>query len=92
MNKKCTTVNCSLTGCKYNSACCANPACKECYCTLYKIDLIIDEENGLFDCKQYEYDYTKPYECIDCQLEKHGEIEIVPDPVFVEVDDLDDIF
>ena len=41
MNKKCTTVNCSLTGCKYNSACCANPACKECYCTLHKIDLII---------------------------------------------------
>ncbi len=92
MDKKCTTVNCSLTGCKYNSACCANPACKECYCTLQKIDLIIDEENGLFDCKQYEYDYTKAYECIDCQLEKYGEIEIAPEPVFIEVDDIDDIF
>jgi hypothetical protein len=43
-------------------------------------------------CKNYEYDYTKKYECEECQIEKHGEIIIMPDVEFVEVDDLDDLF
>jgi hypothetical protein len=85
-----TKVKCCLTGCKHNSACCAN-SCNECYCTLKNIDLIIDNETGMMDCKQYEYDYEKPYMCIDCQLEENSEIDITPEPVFIEVDDLDDL-
>jgi hypothetical protein len=85
-----TQVKCCLTGCKYNSACCANTG-KECYCTLKNIDLIIDSETGIMDCKQYEYDYNKPYMCMFCQLEEYGEIDITPEPVLTEVDDLDDL-
>jgi hypothetical protein len=43
------------------------------------------------DCKQYEYDYNKPYMCMFCQLEEYGEIDITPEPVLTEVDDLDDL-
>ena len=86
-----TKVSCNLTGCKYNSACCANPCEKETYCTLNKINLIIDPETGILDCEQYEYDYNKSYECMFCQLEKYGEIEITPKPTIVKVDDLDNI-
>ena len=86
---KCTKVNCALTGCKFNSACCANPSNKNTYCTLNIIDLVIDEENGLFDCSQYEYDYNKDYECVQCQLEKYGEIEFTPKPVIEEIDEPD---
>ena len=85
-----TKVKCCLTGCKHNSACCAHSS-KECYCKLKSIDLIIDNESGIMDCKQYEYDYEKPYMCIDCQIEENGEIDITPLPVFIEVDDLDDL-
>ena len=85
-----TQVKCCLTGCKYNSACCANTS-KECYCTLKNIDLIIDSETGIMDCKQYEYDYNKPYMCMFCQLEEYGVIDITPEPVLTEVDDLDDL-
>ena len=86
-----TVVECNLTGCKYNSACCANPCCKKTYCTLKKINLIIDPETGVLDCEQYEYDYEKSYECITCQLEKYGEIEITPQPVFIEIEDDEDL-
>jgi hypothetical protein len=53
--------------------------------------LIIDEETGILDCKQYSYDFTKSYECVNCQLEKYGEIILTPPPIFEEVDDLDDL-
>ena len=49
----CTRVNCKLTGCKYNSACCANPVDAETYCTLESIDLLIDEETGIIECAQW---------------------------------------
>ena len=39
----------------------------------------------------YEYDYNKPYMCMFCQLEEYGEIDITPEPVLTEVDDLDDL-
>lgn len=85
-----TKVNCFLTGCKYNSACCAN-TCNGSYCTKNNINLIIDEETGIMDCAQYEYDYEKPYMCIDCQLEVYGEIDISPAPTFTEVENIDDL-
>ena len=85
-----TKINCSLTGCKYNSACCTMSA-HDCYCTRKEVDFIIDEELNLIDCKQYEYDYTKPYMCTSCQLENNGEIDITPLPQFEEVDSLDDL-
>lgn len=87
-----TKVFCCCTGCKHNSACCANPVDSNTFCTLQKINLVIDEETGILDCKQYEYDYTKSYECMFCQLEKYGEVTITPEPVFEEVDNLDDLF
>ena len=86
-----TRVSCCCTGCKYNSACCANPANEKTYCTLQDIELVIDEETGILDCKQYEYDFTKSYECMFCQLEKYGEVTITPEPVFEEVDDISDL-
>ena len=49
-----TKVKCCLTGCKYNSACCAHK--DDSYCTLDCINLVIDSETGIMDCKQYEYD------------------------------------
>jgi hypothetical protein len=86
-----TKVKCCLTGCKHNSACC-DATERECYCTLKSISLIIDSETGIMDCQQYEYDYGKPYMCIECQLEQNGEIDITPEPDFIiEVDDLDDL-
>ena len=85
-----TKVKCFLTGCKYNSACCAN-TCNETYCTKKAIDLILDEETGIMDCAQYEYDYNKPYMCIECQLEVNGEIDMTPPPVFTKVDDINDL-
>ena len=75
-----TYVKCCLSGCKYNSACCANTQQKETYCTLKEINLIIDSETGIMDCEQYEYDYNKPYMCTCCQLEEFGEIDITPYP------------
>jgi hypothetical protein len=44
------------------------------------------------ECSQCEEDYNKPYECTECQLEKHGEIELDIDYEFIEVDDLEDLF
>lgn len=85
-----TKVKCCLTGCRHNSTCCAHK--EEGYCLLNAINLIIDSETGIMDCKQYEYDYEKPYMCMECQLEENGEIDITPTPILVEVDDLDDIF
>ena len=86
-----TKVKCCMTGCKYNSACCVSSANNDCYCTKKYINLIIDEEIGILDCKEYEYDYKKEHECVPCQLEKYGEIEIRPDPVFIEVDNIEDL-
>ena len=86
-----TKVNCCCTECKYNSACCINPAKNKTYCTLKKIDLILDEEVGIIECSQYDR-IEKPYECMDCQLEKHGEIEIEPEIEFIKVDEIEDLF
>ena len=87
-----TKVNCCCTECKYNSACCICPATNiETYCTLKKIDLIIDEEIGIMECSQYDRT-EKPYECIDCQIEKYGDVELEPDIEFIEVDDIEDLF
>ena len=88
----CTRVNCKLTGCKYNSACCANPIDTETYCTLESIDLLIDEETGIIECAQWVYDYEKDYECTECQLDKHGEIELNIDLESIEVDNIEDLF
>lgn len=87
-----TKIKCCLTGCKYNSSCCACPCHENTYCTLKEIEIGMEDETGLMTCKNYEYDYTKKYECEECQIEKHGEIIIMPDVEYVEVDDLDDLF
>ncbi len=88
-----TCIKCCMTGCKYNSACCVSPANNECYCTKQKINLILDDEIGILDCSEYEYDYTKPHECLSCQLDKYGEIsvEVGPEPTFIEVDNIEDL-
>ncbi len=88
---ECTKVNCCCTECEYNSACCICPVNTETYCTLKKIDLVIDEEVGIMECSQYKR-AEKPYECMDCQLDKHGEIELETDIEFIEVDDIEDLF
>lgn len=88
----CTAIKCCLTGCYYNSACCVNPSNTDTYCTLKQIDLKLDEETGVIDCCQYQYDYEKPYECMECQIEKHGEIELESDIEFVEVENIEDLF
>ena len=90
--ENCTKVYCSLTGCLYNSACCVNPVDEKTYCTLKAINLELDEITGVFDCQQYVYDYEKPYECTECQLEKHGEIELDNEIEFIEVDNIEDLF
>lgn len=90
--KNCTRVNCSLTGCRHNSACCANPSNTNTYCTLKEIDLCLDEETGVIDCCQFDYDYEKPYECIDCQMEKYGGVELEDDIEFIEVEHIEDLF
>ncbi len=86
-----TTVRCCFTDCQFNSACCFNPLNSNTYCTLKEIDLVLDEETGIMDCSQYQR-ADKPYECIDCQLEKHGEIELDVDMEFIEIDDIEDLF
>ena len=88
-----TCIKCCMTGCKYNSACCVSPANNECYCTKQKINLILDDEIGILDCSEYEYDYTKPHECLSWQLDKYGEIsvEVGPEPTFIEVDNIEDL-
>lgn len=87
----CTRVNCKLTNCKYNSACCSNPSDSETYCTLENINLLLDEETGVIDCAQFTYDYEKDYECTGCQLEKHGEIDFYADIESIEVDNIEDL-
>ena len=91
MNKCRTQITCALTGCKYNSACC-DMTNGETYCTREKVEFVVDNETGIIDCKQYAYDYNKPCMCITCQLEQYGEIDITPQPMFEEVDNLDDLF
>ncbi len=86
-----TIVRCCFTDCQFNSACCINPLDSNTYCTLKEIDLILDEETGIMDCNQYQRG-DKAYECIDCQLEKHGEIELDIDMEFIEIDDIEDLF
>ncbi len=90
--KNCTNVNCSFTTCKFNSACCVNPADENTYCTLKEIDLEFNEEYGIMECRQYDEDRNKPYECTECQLEKYGEIELETDMEFIEVDNIEDLF
>ena len=84
-------VRCCFTDCIHNSACCINPSDADTYCTLKEIDLILDEETGIMDCSQYQRT-DKPYECIDCQLNKHGEIELDVDMEFIEIDNIEDLF
>ena len=91
---KCTRVNCSLTDCKFNSSCCLNPVNGETYCTLKEINLKFDEEIGIINCDQYAYDHEKNYECMDCQLEKYGELEFDSGTEFdfIQVDNIEDLF
>ena len=72
-------VECHLTGCKHNSACCTNShKGKTTYCTLERIKLTIDNTVSHMDCKQYEYDYKKPYECQSCkEKEKKAKIAVI---------------
>ena len=87
-----TTVRCCLTDCKFNSACCINPKEDYTYCTLKNIDLALDEETGIIDCIQYERT-EKPYECMDCQIDKYGEVEFENDNIeFIEVENIEDLF
>ena len=88
----CTKVNCSFTMCKNNSACCIRPVNEDTYCTLKGINLEFNEDCGIMECSQFEEDYNKPYECTECQLEKHGEIELEVDYEFIEVEDIEDLF
>lgn len=89
---KCTKVNCSFTSCKYNSSCCVSPTNPNTYCTLKEINLEFNEECGIMECVQFEEDYNKLFECINCQLEKYGDIELDADFEFIEVDNIEDLF
>lgn len=88
-----TEIFCDHTDCKYNSACCCHPCDpNNKRCTCKRIDITVDDDCGMIDCKQYEYDYTKPYQCMDCQLEVNGEIEVEFEVNFEEVDNFNDLF
>lgn len=86
-----TKVKCCFTDCSFNSACCYSPSDENTYCTLKEIDLVLDEETGIMDCHQYQRS-DKPYECMDCQLRKYGEIELDTDIEFIRIDDIEDLF
>ena len=98
-NKKPNTiVECYLTACKYNTACCINPsnANQEFYCTKnnIKIDLDEDTDNNLnFSCTSFVNGH-KEIECLKCIEEKNdGEIpldDIDPFEFEIEIDDDDD--
>jgi hypothetical protein len=87
-----TELECDLTGCKYNSACCTNPSDETTYCTLKRTGLILDPDTGVIDCKNYKYDYKKPYECPNCQIKKYGEVRMSAKKIeSVEVEDISDL-
>ena len=72
-------VECHLTGCKHNSACCANPhKGKTTYCMLERIKLVVDSETGIMDCEQYKFNYNKPFVCQSCiEKEKKAKIAVI---------------
>lgn len=92
-NKNKTVVECYLTGCKYNSACCISPADtnKKCYCTRNYISIDLDEESMDFQCKHFESGLKK-YKCVNCLMkENDGEIPLFEEDIFeVELFDNDD--
>lgn len=91
-----TVVECYLSGCKYNSACCLDPydfKNRKCYCTREHIIVDLDEENYEFQCAFFENGH-KQKKCISCQIkENDGDIPLgSPDEVDVELFEDDDDF
>lgn len=86
-----TEVECYLTGCKYNTACCLSPydfANTKCYCTKKHISFDIDEEGDFsFTCLDFTAGHKK-VKCIECSM-KENDGEIPFDDVF-ELDEEDD--
>lgn len=88
-----TTVECYLTGCKYNTACCLNPhdfKNIKCYCTKSHISIDVDEdEDYTFSCLAFESGHKKK-QCIDCMMKDNdGEIPLGADDIF-EIDEEED--
>lgn len=71
-------VICNLTGCKYNSSCCNVPhKGKKPHCMLNQINIEIDSETGVIDCRQYQFDYYKDWICESCkEKEKRAKVAI----------------
>ncbi len=96
-NKNKTVVECYLTGCKYNSACCLSPhdfANIKCYCTRESISIDIDEDEDCeFTCKNFESGH-KSKQCVNCQMKSNdGEIPLGADDIFeVDIFENDDEF
>lgn len=96
-NKK-IEVECYLTGCKHNTACCLSPHDFQnikCYCTKSNIRIDIDEDCDYnFSCLDFESG-GKDTQCVDCLMKDNdGEIPLGTDlfeDIF-EVDDDDDEF
>lgn len=92
-----TLVECYLTGCKYNTACCLSPhdfANKKCYCTRNSISIDIDEDGSYeFTCVNFESGH-KSRQCINCQMKDNdGEIPLGADDIFeIDIEEDDDEF
>ena len=87
-----TVVECYLTGCKYNTACCLSPhvfSNIKCYCTKEHIAIDINEDDDYtFSCIDFESGHKKK-QCIDCIMKDNdGIIPLGDDDIFdiIEVD------
>lgn len=88
-----TTINCYLTSCKYNTACCIT-AEGEHHCTKNTITIDIDKEDKYsteFGCVSF-VNGEKEMHCIECLMEQNdGEIPLDDDDEleleFVDSDD-----
>lgn len=101
-NKPKTTVECYLTACEHNSACCINPTGKSTdiyYCTKNNIRIDLDEDldsNLNFNCVSFKSG-EKDLKCLECLMEANdGEIPLDSDILDFEIeindDDDDEIF
>ena len=91
-----TVVECYLTGCKYNTACCLSPhdfSNIKCYCTKEHISIDINEEDDYtLSCIDFESGHKKK-QCIECIMKDNdGVIPLGDDDIFdiIEVDDDDE--
>lgn len=92
-NKNKTVVECYITGCKYNSACCLSPhdfADIKCYCQREHITIDISEEDDYnFACTFFTSGH-KDRKCAECERKEHNGEIILGDDIFEVEEFIDD--